>query len=299
MGSYVGNIGIRISPEGNIRQVPVSRFRFIYKRMSLSAPWVSFIIKKMSLCDDCIKGVTHEGNPDGEWQNIGGVDCYVATPDGEYEKDRVILFLPDAFGVQLSNNQLLVSNFAANGFKSVAIDFFRGDPVPADIMSPNYSGPPFNKETWFANHGPDQIRPLIDKVINALKEDGVTRFGATGYCFGGRYTFDLAFDNIIQVSVVSHPSLLKIPDDLEKYLELSRAPLLINSCTVDAQFPLKAQAKADDILGDGKFAPGYKREYFDGCSHGFAVRGDMSAPKVKAGKEGAFKAAVVWFKKYL
>ncbi|KAI3616946.1 dienelactone hydrolase endo--beta-d-glucanase [Moniliophthora roreri] len=253
----------------------------------------------MALCDDCIKGVTHEGTPSGQWQKIGGVDCYVATPDGDYPKDKVILFLPDAFGIQLLNNQLLVSDFAANGFKTVAIDYFCGDPVPADIMSPNYSGPPFNKETWFANHGPAQVRPLVDDVVQALNEDGVTQFGATGYCFGGRYTFDLAFGNITKVSVVSHPSRLTAPDDLEEYLRRSKAPLLINSCTVDAQFPLKAQAKADEILGDGKFSPGYKREYFDGCTHGFAVRGDLRDPKVKAGKEGAFKAAVGWFKKYL
>ena len=68
---------------------------------------------------------------------------------------------------------------------------------------------------------------------------------------------------------------------------------------MDAQFPLEAQAKADEILGGGKFAPGYKREYFDGCEHGFAVRGDMSKPQVKAGKEGSFKATVEWFNKYL
>lgn len=80
---------------------------------------------------------------------------------------------------------------------------------------------------------------------------------------------------------------------------MSKAPLLINSCEVDQAFPLEAQAQADAILGDGKFAPGYKREYFEGCSHGFAVRGDMSNPKVKAGKEGAFKASVEWFAKYL
>jgi hypothetical protein len=80
---------------------------------------------------------------------------------------------------------------------------------------------------------------------------------------------------------------------------VSKAPLLINSCTVDQQFPHESQAKADEILGDGKFEPGYKREYFEGCTHGFAVRGDLSDPKVKAGKEGAFKATVEWFQKYL
>jgi hypothetical protein len=31
----------------------------------------------------------------------------------------------------------------------------------------------------------------------------------------GRYTFDLAFENIIKVAVVSHPSLLNVPEDLE------------------------------------------------------------------------------------
>jgi dienelactone hydrolase len=85
----------------------------------------------------------------------------------------------------------------------------------------------------------------------------------------------------------------------QKYAAVSKAPLLINSCEVDNAFPLAAQEQADAILGGGKFAPGYKREYFPGCSHGFAVRGDMSDPKVKAGKEGAFKASVEWLVKYL
>ena len=40
-------------------------------------------------------------------------------------------------------------------------------------------------------------------------------------------------------------------------------------------FPIEAQALADEILGGGKFAPGYERTYWDGCVHGYAVRGDM------------------------
>lgn len=64
-------------------------------------------------------------------------------------------------------------------------------------------------------------------------------------------------------------------------------------------FPPDAQTQADKILGGGKFLPGYKRMYFDGCTHGFAVRGDMSDVNVKTGKEGAFKSTVEWFMKYL
>lgn len=39
---------------------------------------------------------------------------------------------------------------------------------------------------WIAKHGNAQTRPVLDKVLAALKDTGVTGFGATGYCFGGR-----------------------------------------------------------------------------------------------------------------
>ncbi|KAG6861256.1 hypothetical protein C0995_002064 [Termitomyces sp. Mi166 len=202
----------------------------------------------------------------------------------DYPKDKVVLLLTDVFGPQLINSQTIVPDYLMN------------DPIPADALNPGAS---FDIAVWFQNHGDDVTRPILNKVIAALKEKGVVGFAATGYCFGGRYVFDLAIDGVIQVAATSHPSLLKVPEDLEKYLNMAKAPLLLNTCTVDQQFPIESQAMADKILGDGKFVPGYKREYFDGCTHGFAVRGDMSDPKVKAGKEGAFKSTVEWFIKYL
>ncbi|KAJ7909412.1 Alpha/Beta hydrolase protein [Mycena leptocephala] len=250
----------------------------------------------MSFCDDCFKGVRHEGTPEGKTEHLGGVKCYIATPTVEYPKDKVLLYLTDAFGLALSNNLLLADDFARNGFKTIVPDMFNDDPVPQEAFSPNST---WDGVKWFSSHGPQQIRPTIDSVVAALKEEGVTTFGATGYCLGARYVMDLAFDNVIVASAISHPSMLVIPDDLEKYRNTVTAPLLINSCTTDQQFPLDSQAKADEILGDGKFAPGYRREYFEGCSHGFAVRGDLSDPKVKAGKEGAFQACVKWFLKYM
>ena len=75
---------------------------------------------------------------------------------------------------------------------------------------------------------------------------------------------------------------------------------MINSCETDQMFPPEASAQADAILGGGKqISELYQREYFAGCAHGFAVRGDLSKPEVKAGKEGAFKATVEFFWKHL
>ncbi|KAH7924310.1 dienelactone hydrolase [Leucogyrophana mollusca] len=248
----------------------------------------------MSLCQNCVKGVRHEGTPEGKLEMIGGIPCYVGTPTGDYAKEKVILYAVDAFGIEFINNKLLVDDFARNGFKVIAPDYLHGDGVPIDAMETG-----FDIMTWLTRHPTEVIRPILDTVIASLKEQGVTTFGATGYCLGGRYVFDLAFENIIQVSVVAHPSLLKVPDDLEKYATQSKAPLLINSCTVDQMFPHEAQKVADEILGGGKFAPGYVREYYEGCTHGFAVRGDLNDPATKAGKERAFEKSVEFFLQHL
>ena len=56
---------------------------------------------------------------------------------------------------------------------------------------------------------------VLDKVIEALKASGVTRIGTTGYCFGAPPAWYLALKNEAHVTVVSHPSRLAIPEDLE------------------------------------------------------------------------------------
>ncbi|KAJ7133252.1 alpha beta-hydrolase [Mycena epipterygia] len=260
----------------------------------------------MSFCADCFKAVIHEGTPQGEMTEIGGVPCYVATPSVDYPKDKAVLFLTDACGIILPNNQLLADDFARNGFKTIMPDLFNGGHIPASVLEPG--APPVDWQAWLPKHGAAQTRPLIDAVVTVLKADGVAAIAATGYCFGGRYVFDLAFDGIIQAASVAHPGLLKTPVDLETYRDKATAPLLINSCTHDPPFPLEAQEQADAILGggsadsslgEGGFAPGYKRLYFEGLKHGFAIKGDLSDPKVKAGKEDAFKGTVEWFLKCL
>ena len=37
---------------------------------------------------------------------------------------------------------------------------------------------------------------------------------------------------------------------------------------------------ADELMGGGKFAPGYERTYWEGCTHGFATKGDLVRHKL-------------------
>ena len=109
---------------------------------------------------------------------------------------------------------MLADDFARNGFKVVMPDLYKGDPVSIDAFNTGtFDGP-----TWFANHPLDEVDERVRAVIDALKTEGVTRFGAVGYCFGARPAFNLAFTGEIHVVAVSHPSLLKIPDDIQVIL---------------------------------------------------------------------------------
>ena len=107
--------------------------------------------------------------------------------------------------------QLIADGFAANGFKTVVPDILNDDP----ILESNFKDPNWNRQAWAAKHGPESWQGVVDAVVAALKEEGVTRIGTTGYCFGAPPAFHLAFKNEAHVTVVTHPSRLVVPDDFE------------------------------------------------------------------------------------
>ncbi|KAI0252938.1 Alpha/Beta hydrolase protein [Lactifluus subvellereus] len=264
----------------------------------------------MSFCKDCISGVRHEGTPEGTYEEINGIRTYVATPQTDYPKDKAIIYLTDVFGLELPNNlachpqqtlfiqltyptQLLADDFARNGFKVYAPDLVKGDPVPQEAFNPGVN---FDLSKWLEEHSAQLAGARARKVIEGLRAQGITIYGATGYCYGARIVVDLAFDNVIHASVISHPSLLE-HKDLDTYIEKSRAPLLINSCEFDARFPEEFANLADEKFAS--FAPGYQRTFSSGVHHGFAVRCDPNDPIQKAAREYAFRASVEWLIKYL
>lgn len=44
---------------------------------------------------------------------------------------------------------------------------------------------------WLGNHPHDKIWDLVKGFVESLKQDG-KKIGATGYCWGGRYSILLA-----------------------------------------------------------------------------------------------------------
>jgi len=250
-------------------------------------------VRCSSQCKNCTSGVRHEGTPEGTYEEISGIKTYVATPKTDFPKDKAILYLPDVFGLELNNNLLIIDDFARNGFKVYSPDLFEGDAVDQTAFDP---GSNFDLMKWLPSHTPEHTGKRVRAVIEGLKSKGIIVFGATGYCYGARLVFDLAFENLIRVAVITHPSLFTAKD-LDIYIEKSNAPLLLNSCEFDDFFPQSMSQSSDEKFAN--FKPGYKRTYWEGAHHGFATRGDLSNKVVTAAKEGAFKATVEWFINYM
>lgn len=91
-------------------------------------------------------------------------------------------------------------------------EILNGDPAPFDALDP---GSNWDFMAWLGKHGGETVLPVLDKVVPALQTSGITKLAALGFCYGARPAFDLAFVNTVSVVVVSHPSLLKVPDDIE------------------------------------------------------------------------------------
>ena len=88
-------------------------------------------------------------------------------------------------------------------------DLFQGDARSVD------PSPDFDRAAWMARHGPETWEPVVDAVVAVLKAEGVAWIGTTGYCFGAPPGWRVALSGDAKVTVVSHPSRLQIPADLQ------------------------------------------------------------------------------------
>lgn len=249
--------------------------------------------------DCCIKGVKHEGSSTGTLVTINNKhQAYIAMPSpaalqaAPNKKGAAILFIPDVIGIW-QNSKLLADQYAANGYLTLVIDPFNGDPLSLDRPAG------FDFMSWLQHgsdgdnpHTPEAVDPIIETAIKYLKEErGVKRLGAVGYCFGAKYVVRHSKDGIL-CGYVAHPSFVT-EDELQNF----GRPLSIAAAETDEIFTIQQRHRSEAILrGVGK---PYQINLYSGVVHGFAVRGDMTVRHEKFAKEQAFIQAVAWFDNFL
>jgi dienelactone hydrolase len=219
------------------------------------------------------------------------VKCYISHPKQEAPKNA-ILYIPDAFGLELSNNKLLADALATAGYLVVIPDIYNANPVPETYLTEGPSA--FDLYAWLPLHTPETVEPILDAVIKALRsEHGVERLGAVGYCFGAKYVVRyLAPNRGVDAGFIAHPSFVT-PEEVGAIA----GPLSIAAAETDGIFPAELRRKVEDVLMEKKLT--YESVLYGGVEHGFAVRTDLSVKEKKFAKEGAYFQAVRWLDEFV
>jgi len=214
------------------------------------------------------------------------VDTYLAYPK-DNKTDIAILILCDVIGNKFINAQLIADQFAANGYFVVVPDLFNGDPIPLN------RGPDFDMTAWREKHTTETVDPIMTAVIKALKEEyGVKKIGGAGYCFGAKPLVRFLKKGAIDAGYVAHPSWVTADE-----VRAIEGPLSIAASETDGIFPPEKRHLTEEILKETKQP--FQINLYSGCSHGFAVRGDITNKQIKFAKEQAFLQAVFWYDEHL
>ncbi|KAK4693359.1 carboxymethylenebutenolidase, partial [Lecanoromycetidae sp. Uapishka_2] len=244
-------------------------------------------------CPQCFTGHVNPGTPTGRWDTVHGLRTYIAEPAAGEQTRGIIVIIPDAFGVNFVNNQILADHYAsATQYLVYLPDFMEGKAASVQCMI-NMAHMWDEKESWF-------MKP-------ALREDkGATLpVGVAGFCWGGLYAIKLTHDTtdaktaggrpLADAFFVAHPSNLTIPQDIADV----KGNLSIAIGDDDGVMGIKQFRAAQNILADKKDLDS-ELVIYPGAKHGFSIRASRAQPDSKQTKqaEEAEKQATSWFQRH-
>lgn len=264
-------------------------------------------------CDDCGKGTIWVGEPKGvEIQlNNNSISVYHAKPSEE--SDKAVLYLHDIAGWKFNNSRLLADKLAAEtGFHVFIPDLFEGEIINGGdftfmekaVRKPQGIIDNIVSKFHFVIAAPTvihfvqkfplkRVQPTLDLTIQEIKKMGITKIGTVGYCFGGKLVFALAQQKKVDCLVSAHPSLPNLPGGVEGI----SCPLLLICAEKDY---LLSRKKAEEIIKIARNSNSHAElSFYDGVSHGFAVRGNDEDPLCREACEKSTQETINWFRQYL
>ncbi|KAI1817658.1 dienelactone hydrolase [Poronia punctata] len=226
--------------------------------------------------------IAHEGESVGKEEKYNNVTLYVTGPPS----DKAVVYLTDIFGIQLAENRLLADSFGRAGYLVVAPDLFNGSPPGLDIADMS----PVQLSQFLDDNPPEDTDALVATAVEYLhKVKNISRIAATGYCYGGRFSFRaIAEGTGIDVAFAAHPSNLQNDE-----IEAITGAVSVAAADADTLNPPSRRAEIEGLLLNT--TQPYSVALYGSVSHGFGVRANVSDPRQKFAKEEAFFQAVRWF----
>jgi len=170
---------------------------------------------------------------------------------------------------------------------------------------------------WLARQTPEKVLPILQKVIEAAKDefaDAVANGGgihSVGYCFGGRMTLLLAGEKqdpviwgqqvkdeeagvvkkgpYIKTGAIAHATLVSKED-----FEGTKSPLAFICVENDQLFAEEVREHGEKYLKENGIESEFKT--YTGVPHGFGVMGEYEDTNIKSAQKEAFNQMLAWLK---
>ena len=132
----------------------------------------------------------------------------------------------DIFGYWPTTKQGADLMAEATKARIVMPDFFRGKPFPQEFYPPNTDEKKNALQAFFGAAGDFQARkPDLDAVADALKQDGATKLGLMGFCWGGKFSVlgggeGTKFSAVAQI----HPAMVSADDAAKLTVPVANFP---------------------------------------------------------------------------
>lgn len=150
---------------------------------------------------------------------------------------------------------------------------------------------------WRARHPQSQVEAIITSALNTTRQNfGATKVGGVGYCFGGKYIarFLAEEEQGLNAGFTAHPSGT-LASEWEA-ISPTR-PISIAFGEFDASNTAANRTEIEEIFSRGNKT--FQTTLYAHAEHGFAVRTNLSDPRLAFAQESAYLQAVRWLDAWL
>ncbi|KAJ1560468.1 hypothetical protein HK096_008561 [Nowakowskiella sp. JEL0078] len=256
----------------------------------------------------CVSGYLEKGVTEGEEIKLGKINSYVSRAKSDKTPtSTAIVLIHDAFGWTLNNSRLVADIYAKEtGFDTYVPDFHNGSSMSQSILEVFLKQKTWTQRLstyfsfiiglpsiigWLSLHGDKQTLPLVDKVIDELRNSiGVQKIGVAGFCWGGRYAILLGGgEPKVDAVVAFHPSFVNYDVDL---IDI-KVPVVFNLAEHDTYFTHKRINQTREIMTKKENA---EVIVYVGMTHGWSLRGNTELPAVREARDKSHETTISFFK---
>lgn len=213
------------------------------------------------------------------------ISGYLAMPEDAGDDLPGLIVIHEWWGLN-DNIRMMTRRLADQGYKALAVDLYNGKSADTPDRAGQYARQ--------AGQNPGQAISNLEQAYTYLSgEQGATRIGTIGWCFGGGWSLQaaLAMPDRVDATVIYYGRLVTDASELEKL----QMPILGIFGSEDQGIPPEEVHRFEAALNDAGVANSI--HIYEGANHAFANPSGTRYKKEAA--EDAWQKTVAFFRRNL